>query len=356
MKLKKLFAGVVAAAMMLTMAVPAFAADSIDYGKSHHDLTDNTVTVEKSYVLNGVGTSPDETFNFDIKNKSVSDAAQNVVKENMPTPKVSGAAYTDGKIATDKGTASDITIDFKNDTGNLIYTSVGVYKYTITEIVPETPTAGVTYDEVPVEMTVTVVNGDEDGMLKILTVSFRKNDKKITGTGDEPAFTNYYTASTLNIKKLVEGSMGDKSKDFDFTVSFEAPDGTAWTQNSTLKLSYEQNAMTIGNNEASFTLSHKDEATIINLPQGVTFTIVEDAESADGYTTRFNDDTTDSANRTLVGSASGTKEGDSVIVHNIKGGEIDTGVILDNAPYILMLAVVAAGAMTLVIKKRREEE
>ena len=36
--------------------------------------------------------------------------------------------------------------------------------------------------------------------------------------------------------------------------------------------------------------------------------------------------------------------------------EIDTGVILDNAPYILMLAVVAGAAMTLVIKKRREEE
>lgn len=37
-------------------------------------------------------------------------------------------------------------------------------------------------------------------------------------------------------------------------------------------------------------------------------------------------------------------------------GVPDTGVILDNAPYMLMLAVVAGGAMTLVIKKRREEE
>ena len=36
--------------------------------------------------------------------------------------------------------------------------------------------------------------------------------------------------------------------------------------------------------------------------------------------------------------------------------DVDTGVILDNAPYMLMLAVVAGAAMTLVIKKRREEE
>ncbi len=44
-------------------------------------------------------------------------------------------------------------------------------------------------------------------------------------------------------------------------------------------------------------------------------------------------------------------------ITNNKGDKnIDTGVILDNAPYMLMLAVVAGGAMTLVIKKRREEE
>ena len=43
-------------------------------------------------------------------------------------------------------------------------------------------------------------------------------------------------------------------------------------------------------------------------------------------------------------------------ITNVKDGEIDTGVILDNAPYILMLAVVAGAAMTLAIKKRREEE
>ena len=48
---------------------------------------------------------------------------------------------------------------------------------------------------------------------------------------------------------------------------------------------------------------------------------------------------------------------ETVTITNNKGNDnIDTGVILDNAPYILMLAVVAGAAMTLVIKKRREEE
>lgn len=43
-------------------------------------------------------------------------------------------------------------------------------------------------------------------------------------------------------------------------------------------------------------------------------------------------------------------------ITNTSTENVDTGVILDNAPYILMLAVVAGGAMMLVIKKRREEE
>ena len=49
-------------------------------------------------------------------------------------------------------------------------------------------------------------------------------------------------------------------------------------------------------------------------------------------------------------------ENKAATFENKREGTVDTGVILDNAPYILMLTVVAAGAMTLVIKKRREEE
>ena len=48
MKLKKLFAGVVAAAMMLTMAVPAFAGGPI---KSEDGIT--SYTLNKSYQLIG---------------------------------------------------------------------------------------------------------------------------------------------------------------------------------------------------------------------------------------------------------------------------------------------------------------
>ena len=63
-------------------------------------------------------------------------------------------------------------------------------------------------------------------------------------------------------------------------------------------------------------------------------------------------------NKTQGTSYNGTTNGQEITAAftNVKDGEIDTGVILDNAPYIAMLTFVAAGAVFMVIKKRREEE
>lgn len=91
MKLKKLFAGVVAVAMMATMSFPAFAATS---GKVHI-LTNDKVEVDKVYKLVGVGDSPLETFGFNISaltglNKN---GAEKVA--NVPVPTVSSADFSE---------------------------------------------------------------------------------------------------------------------------------------------------------------------------------------------------------------------------------------------------------------------
>lgn len=45
----------------------------------------------------------------------------------------------------------------------------------------------------------------------------------------------------------------------------------------------------------------------------------------------------------------------SVTITNEKEGEVDTGVVLNNMPYILVLAVLAAGVAVFIIRKRRED-
>lgn len=213
MKLKKLFAGVVAAAMMLTMAVPAFAKGPIT---SEDGIT--SYTLNKSYQLIGEGQAPAADFNFTITNTSVTGSEKYKGVTTFPTPSMTPSVHYDANKATPTGTgtgATDIVVDFLKE-GKLIYDSVGQYVYTIAETVPGTGLAGVDYDQKEVSMKVTVVNDDAtDGGLKISTISFTKNGEKISGKVDgnkneEAAFINTYTANKLEVAKKVTGAAGDR--------------------------------------------------------------------------------------------------------------------------------------------------
>lgn len=355
MKLKKLFAGVVAAAMMLTMAVPAFAKGPIT---SDNGIT--SYTLNKSYQLIGEGKAPAADFDFTIVNTSVTGSEKYKDKTTFPTPSITPSVHYDADKATPTGTgtgAKDIVVDFLKE-GKLIYDSVGQYVYTIAETVPETGLAGVDYDQKNVSMKVTVVNDDTtDGGLKISTISFTKDDQKISGKVDgdkneEAAFINTYTANKLEVTKKVTGAAGDKNYPFSFAVTFTGPDGKTWDE-SALTFAEDAKSATYDNNTWNFTLTHGESISFANLPKGVRYSVVERYLNADNqitindikYTATYENETgmMDAAAKTAT-------------VTNATEGFIDTGVILDNAPYMLMLAVVAGGAMTLVIKKRREEE
>lgn len=353
MKLKKLFAGVVAAAMMLTMAVPAFAKGPI----KEDGIT--SYTLNKSYQLIGEGEAPAADFDFTITNASVTGSEKYKGLTNFPTPSMTQSVHYDAKKATPTGTgtgATDIVVDFLKE-GKLIYDSVGQYVYTIAETVPKTGLAGVDYDQKEVSMKVTVVNDDTTGGFKINTISFTKNDEKISGKVDgnkneEAAFINTYTANKLEVTKTVTGPAGDKNYPFSFAVTFTGPDGKTWDE-SALTFAEDAKSAIYENNTWNFTLAHGESISFANLPKGVTYSVVEKYLNADNQIT-INDI------KYTASYANGTGKMDAAAVTatvtNATEGFVDTGVILDNAPYMLMLAVVAGGAMTLVIKKRREEE
>lgn len=355
MKLKKLFAGVVAAAMMLTMAVPAFAQGAI---KSEEGIT--SYTLNKSYQLIGEGQAPAADFNFTITNTSVTGSEKYKGVTTFPTPSITPSVHYGVNEATPTGTgagAKDIVVDFLKD-GALIYDSVGQYVYTIAETDPEKGLAGVDYDQKKVSMKVTVVNDDKtDNGLKISIISFTKNGQKISGKVDgnkneEAAFINTYTANKLEVTKKVTGPAGDKNYPFSFTVTFTGPDGKTW-DDSALTFAEDAKSATYANNAWNFTLTHGESISFANLPKGVTYSVVEKYLNADNQIT-INDIVYTASYKDETGTMG--VDAKTATVTNATKGFVDTGVILDNAPYILMLAVVAGGAMTLVIKKRREEE
>ena len=354
MKLKKLLAGMMASAMMLTMAVPAFAKGPIT---DEDGIT--SYTLHKSYQLLGEGTSPAGTFDFTIENTALVGSSK-YTAATMPTPEMTpSVTYSTGQ-ATRNGDGTgvqEILVSFLEN-GELIYDSVGQYSYTLKETLPEEGLAGVEYDQDPVTMKVTVIN-DEAGGYKINTISFTKKGEKISGQvegnrNEEAAFINTYSANKLNIEKTVRGDAGDKQKEFSFSVRFTGPEGKVWDASSAFDFVGAERTAAYNSAEGTwdFTLTHGQSIDFVNIPAGVTYTVVENGLDAtnemvvDGttYTAAY-----DAETGTMAAEALNAK------VTNTADGFIDTGVLLDNAPYVILLSVVAAGAALLFFRKRSRE-
>lgn len=339
---KKLTAGALALSMMFAMAVP------MAFAETPHDMT--SVTVKKLYKLEGEGVSPEETFTLKQTKSEVVDSEA----ETAPAlGAITGAYFAEG-AATTAGATGDITIALPT------YEKVGIYKYTLEEVAKKT--AGVTYYGNKIKLVVTVVN-DDTGKVRVAAVHTEAEnenggfDSIIKGEGSKSdTFANTYKANELEVSKTVTGNMGDKDKYFTFHVTFTKNSN----EDAPTLIKYEdatgEHTLTFtgGTVTKEFTLKNDSEMHFTNVPAGVTYTVSEESYASDGYKTYIGSETEENEKRKAEGTA--TTEKATVAFFNHKGGDVDTGVILDNAPYILMLAVVAGGAMTLVIKKRREEE
>lgn len=349
MKLKKLFAGILAVAMMATMAAPAFAAKntatsvSTTAGNEQEFEDAETIKLKKKYILINEGTtSPAETIKFEVTPTSVKNAAKGITTATMPTVTVADLVLTAGAA----GSVYETTITLPD------YTSVGVYTYTITE--QSNSTAGVTYNTETITLVVTVLNGDEGGFVRIPVLH--------VGDAKSDTIENTYSAGTLTITKEVKGTLGNKSKDFEFMLTLTGVEGETYADSYAVTATIP-NDTTLHNPEKisvgeSVTVYLHDGAqlNIANLPYGVTYKITEKdytgtGEDDDhGYTTKIGTEETLTKQATIEASAN------EVEFTNSKGGVVDTGVILDNAPYIALMMVVVAGAAVMVIKKRRHYE
>lgn len=215
MKLKKLFAGVVAVAMMATMAMPSFAAKHTynEGALEDHD----SITVTKVYSLVGTGSSPDETFTLE-------QVGDGVVKKGGATTApalgtITGAHFEVGD-ATANGASKDITITLPNN-----FTTPGIYEYTLKEVVGTN--AGVAYraESKPIKLVVTVVSDDAGNLYRYAAVHTEESGDK----SDE--FTdNTYSANALTVKKEVKGNGADRSKYFDFTIKLTGEQGKTYAE------------------------------------------------------------------------------------------------------------------------------
>lgn len=310
--------------LMLVLGIGAAVADEAPATPTT-DLTDHeTVKIKKVYKLEGAGTSPVETFTLEqVGNGSVKDG------DATSAPAlgiITGATFAEG-AANANGATGEITVALPE------YTSVGVYEYTLQEVAGTT--AGVTYYGQNIKLVVTVVNGENNGLLRIAGVHTESTGKK------SDTFENTYRAGTLNVSKTVTGNLGDKNKYFEFKVTLTGVEGKTYGDSYAVSGGSKDDnpkSIVIGQ-ETTFMLKHGDTLSIANLPYNVTYTVTETAD-ADYETTKIGD-------RGTIGAATQT-----AAFTNNKNGSIDTGVTTENLPYVLLIGFVVLAGAALLIKRK----
>ena len=395
MKLKKFFAGVLAAAMMLTVgATAAFADDPIsvpgtDYKSAKMLVADENqqanVTLTKILEVKE-GTAPDYMkFNFAVTADGNSTAL--------------ATASTEFKIADQENKVFNTT---NGDNGSGIYKRtfdidvaaltknkpVGEYTFTITETM-EKAYQSVTAERETLTMVVSKVNAKEVNATATAEFGYfvalkDSNGNKILAT---EAFKNKYgdgNIQNLKLSKTVHGALGNLSKDFTFKIKFTKADAlqnntdtglykgpqvaelssTATIKDGTTDIA--KSAYLELDKEYTVTLRHNDSLNLSNLPAGIKYEIYEDGSQVEAgavvvtvdnvkYTVTVTDTAFDTTETTKIkGTVNNTDV--TAAFQNTNPDSPDMGVVLDNAPYIAMLAIVAIGGVALMLNKRRRDE
>lgn len=360
---KRILAFMMAAAMVFGSSTAVMAADE---GQSSAADT-MTVMIKKNYQVNGAdgAKSPAETFRFadatlafvagtKYNNTGAVDTEKAVENSmNIPadvrTIDITEPSYNEGENGEKDITAVITAANYKS-------VGVGTYIYTFQETAGDT--AGVTYDNNQYKLYVNVVNGDTAGTYKIGGAYVKK-------PGEIPKvqhIVNTYQSGNLKITKTVTGNMRDKNKVFDVKVTLTVADGKKVKAPVTITTTDTDlgNPTTIAagawSGNKAVTLHVKDGTTVElkNLPLGVSYAVKEDAYS--DYKTSY---TQNGKDITGAPASTAVRENaiDTVTITNHKDTAIDTGVIVSNLPYILILAAVAGGLVLFAAgKKHRADE
>ena len=397
MKLKKFFAGVVAAAMMLTVGATAAFADTISVKKDGSKTEakmfktgDATLTLTKSLEVKN-GTAPDEMeFTF-----SVADSSSTAVAGATTAAKFEAGqdkeikAFVAGKTYT-----ANFTVDIEKLLGDTKKNTVGEYTYTLSEDTVKYP--GVSANDSALTMKITVVNQLNDQKQPIANsygyyVALYRDNKKVEA---KDAFKNSYDSKSLILSKTVHGALADLNKDFTFTIKFTKDTGVdannlymgpqVGTLSTNVSIKPEGTATTplaantyleLGK-PYTVSLRHNGSLELSNLPAGIKYEVFENGSEVSGSDVVLNTTNTsgqnvkyvvtvEDADQNAVTFSGITVSGQinkespanvTTAFHNTNNAEPDMGVVLDNAPYIAMLAIVAIGGVALMLNKRRRDE
>lgn len=180
----------------------------------------------------------------------------------------------------------------------------------------------------------TLLGWDENP--KATTPTYQLGQGSITLDGDVTTLYAIWKLNTveLTIQKTVSGNMYNANDEFSFTLAYD------------------------GKSEP-FTLKGGESQTF-QVPVGAEVTVTEDLTKSNGYIPSNGTGTT--VTLTAASEKDGIfkftmpEEDGKLVINNDKTVTVDTGVLLDTLPYILILGVVAVGAVLLIKRRRKRDD
>ena len=337
--MKKLFALLLTLALVLSFGITAMAAEPV--------MTSKATTYEaliKTYNVVGGNDAtlyPAETLSF------------------TSTP-------AGGNPDTTNLTVNNLVVTGNKDQKLVInvpaYSKVGVYHYTITENAGNTQGVTYTTDAVNVSVLVEYDYTDEDGDGYGLKATIGVTNAAGEGEGElkHDTFTNTYSLGSLTVSKEVAGNLASQSQEFAIDVTFTSDQPVLSTitcgDGQTITSANWTQAESVYTAKVTVKLIHGQDVTFNNIPAGVTYTVVEQAkhEAPDpngsnpetGYTVTYEGETGTIAENVTAAAK----------VINTKGTTVNTGVVLDSLPYVLLIAVAVVAVVLFTVRKRRNRE
>lgn len=343
---KKLGAFVLAGTMLLSMGTTVFAAGE----PTAPDVNQNgTVPITKEFEMADGLRTPAATFKF-TATSTTSDALPATITDVTYRAGETGT-LKDGKYVISKNTAISFRGNWKH---------AGEYVYTVTES-KENPVSNVTYDNTSYTLRVYVINGTNGPQIEKITA------QGANGKTDKILFTNTYAKNdaTLTIEKKTTGKYANKTKEFNFEITFtKSPmsDQTTFTGN----IGSEPVECTAGI-EKPFTLADGEQLVFHDLPVGTTY-VVKELAAKDGYTpsvTVKENQTNTVTNKTVQETEAlntlkengknnlvGENENKVTFTNTYKDVAV-TGIVMNNLPFILLVAVAIVAFVSLAVIKRR---
>lgn len=353
-KMRTLASALLSAAMVTAMGgMTAFAAGN----EVQVPNDQKQITITKEIVASGSNAmAPSTTFSFTVEPTSdyIGQSADTVNK--VPVYEgVAGGVSSNTSIAFTAGTDLTKTGAITVNPSAFNERKPGVYRYKVTEDAVNFD--GMTKDDSVYYLDVYVIDGENGKEIPYVLVSkYDTTEGKLEKA--DLTFSNTYTTYDLKVTKHIEGNQGVKSTKFNFTITINGASSEIYkyTAGST---SSQVQADEDGKATITVSLSDNENVVINGLSAGDTYTVVETDANTDGYTTTYYNGAYDSSNKDTnkadsITGVTQTASDREVNVLNYKNVTTPTGIVMNFAPYILLVALAGVFAV-LFLRKRREE-